>query len=43
MPEWVRLPLLIIGIMFGGAGIVMGVGELVAFSIRLAKRKRRSR
>jgi len=40
MPEWVRLPLLIVGIMFGGTAIIIGVSELVAFSIRLARRNR---
>lgn len=43
MPEWVKLPLLIVGIMFGGTAIVIGASELVAFSIRRARRKRRSR
>lgn len=40
MPEWVRLPLLIVGIMFGGTAIVIGASELVAFSMRRAKRNR---
>lgn len=40
MPGWVELPILIVGIMFCGTAVIMGVGELVAFSMRRAKRNR---
>ena len=40
MPGWAELPILIVGTMFGGTAVIMGLGELVAFSIRRAKRNR---
>lgn len=40
MPEWVKLPLLIVGIMFGGTAIIIVVGELTAWAMRLAKKNR---